>query len=205
MEMVELLPLESDEDAEFVQKLLQEFVEETGSEVAKGLLGNWEASKKKFVKVFPYEYQRALKDLEAEKAKEEASNGKAEEEANKVEDKKDIEDIESVVKDTTMAEIKVNALQEQLDKKRGFVKYKREARSYRPAEKRMKDWEEIYDFKHVRKGLRKQAARCMDCGVPFCHSTTHGCPLGNIIPKFNDLVFQNDWKEALHALLQVIK
>ena len=44
--------------------------------------------------------------------------------------------------------------------------------------------------------------RCMDCGVPFCHSTSHGCPLGNIIPKFNDLVFHSDWKEALNQLTQ---
>ena len=42
----------------------------------------------------------------------------------------------------------------------------------------------------------------MDCGVPFCHSTSHGCPLGNIIPKFNDLVFHSDWKEALNQLTQ---
>lgn len=42
----------------------------------------------------------------------------------------------------------------------------------------------------------------MDCGVPFCHSASHGCPLGNIIPKFNDLVFHNDWKEALNQLSQ---
>ena len=50
-------------------------------------------------------------------------------------------------------------------------------------------------------GLRTQAARCMDCGVPFCQSS-HGCPLGNIIPKWNDLVYQNNWKEALAQLLQ---
>ena len=43
----------------------------------------------------------------------------------------------------------------------------------------------------------------MDCGVPFCHSTSHGCPLGNIIPKFNDLVFHSDWREALNQLTQV--
>ena len=42
----------------------------------------------------------------------------------------------------------------------------------------------------------------MDCGVPFCHSTSHGCPLGNIIPKFNDLVFHSDWREALNQLTQ---
>lgn len=72
---------------------------------------------------------------------------------------------------------------------------------YRPAEKRSKDWDEIYNFDHVRKGLRVQAARCMDCGVPFCQSS-HGCPLGNIIPKWNDLVFHNNWSEALNQLLQ---
>lgn len=84
---------------------------------------------------------------------------------------------------------------------RGFVKYKRETGMYRPAEKRLKDWEEIYNFGHVRSGLRVQAARCMDCGVPFCQSS-HGCPLGNIIPKWNDLIFHNNWKEALNQLLQ---
>lgn len=73
---------------------------------------------------------------------------------------------------------------------------------YRPAEKRMKDWEEIYNFGHVRKGLRVQAARCMECGVPFCQSNSHGCPLGNIIPKWNLLVFQNQWRQALNQLLQ---
>jgi len=89
-----------------------------------------------------------------------------------------------------------------LDKTRGFVKYKRETKLYRDAKTRQNDWEEIFDFKNVRRGLKTQAARCMDCGVPFCHSTTHGCPLGNIIPKFNDLVFHNDWKEALNQLTQ---
>ena len=84
---------------------------------------------------------------------------------------------------------------------RGFIKYDREFNFYRPAEKRMKDWEEIYNSGGVRRGLRVQAARCMDCGVPFCQSS-YGCPLGNIIPKWNDLVFQNKWKEALDQLLQ---
>lgn len=72
---------------------------------------------------------------------------------------------------------------------------------YRPAEVRQKDWGEVYNFEGVRKGLRVQAARCMDCGVPFCQSS-HGCPLGNIIPKWNDLIFNNNWKEALNQLLQ---
>lgn len=84
---------------------------------------------------------------------------------------------------------------------RGFMKYKRQMGVYRSIENRIADWNEIYNFQSVRKGLRIQAARCMECGVPFCQSS-HGCPLGNIIPKWNDLVFQSNWKEALNQLLQ---
>jgi glutamate synthase (NADPH/NADH) len=112
---------------------------------------------------------------------------------------KPVLDIEDAIADAVMKKKKREVL---LDKTRGFVKYKREARSYRPATERIADWDEIYDFKHVRRGLKTQAARCMDCGVPFCHSVSHGCPLGNIIPKFNDLVFHSDWKEALNQLTQ---
>ena len=103
-----------------------------------------------------------------------------------------IQDIEDVVQ---------NGDRKQLDKTRGFMKYERERHVYRAAEKRMKDWDEIYHFDSVRRGLRVQAARCMDCGVPFCQSS-YGCPLGNIIPKWNELVFQNKWKDALDQLLQ---
>lgn len=84
---------------------------------------------------------------------------------------------------------------------RGFIKYPRETSMYRPAEKRLRDWDEIYNSGHVRRGLRVQAARCMECGVPFCQSG-HGCPLGNIIPKWNDLIFKGDWRQALAQLLQ---
>lgn len=81
------------------------------------------------------------------------------------------------------------------------MKYKRQIGAYRSVDKRVGDWNEIYNFQEVRKGLRTQAARCMECGVPFCQSS-HGCPLGNIIPKWNDLVYLNNWKEALNQLLQ---
>ena len=108
-------------------------------------------------------------------------------------------DIEDSIADLAMKKKKRDTL---LDKTRGFVKYKRETKLYRDPVKRQEDWGEIYDFKNVRRGLKTQAARCMDCGVPFCHSTSHGCPLGNIIPKFNDLVFHSDWEEALKQLTQ---
>lgn len=198
--MVELLPIDKNqEDMDFIKNILEEFVNKTGSEVAKEILGNFGQAAKKFVKVFPFEYQRALKEL-VEKAKitEEEVNKEEEEKNGEPETETGVADIEDAISDAGMKKRKL----EVLDKTKGFVKYGREGRMYRDAKTRQKDWEEIYDFKHVRQGLRKQAARCMDCGVPFCHSTTHGCPLGNIIPKFNDLVFHNDWKEALHQLLQ---
>ncbi|TRY70669.1 hypothetical protein TCAL_09685 [Tigriopus californicus] len=174
----------------------------TGRNFAAGMSGG-------IAYVFPREYQRAL--LEQKAASEQMSNNSIEEppkemngritpEIRVTNDKESpVADIEDSVKDKEMQAKKQEVI---LDKTRGFVKYKRETKMYREAEDRLKDWNEIYDFKHVRRGLKKQAARCMDCGVPFCHSTSHGCPLGNIIPKFNDLVFQDNWKEALNQLLQ---
>lgn len=79
---------------------------------------------------------------------------------------------------------------------KGFLNYTRELPSSRPPAERVNDYEEIYEEFRVEKTLT-QAARCMDCGVPFCHS---GCPLGNIIPEFNDAVYRNDWEEAIAIL-----
>lgn len=78
----------------------------------------------------------------------------------------------------------------------GFLKYKRELPKSRKPEIRLKDHEEIYkDFSDEK--VKTQASRCMDCGVPFCHS---GCPLGNVIPDFNDAVYEEDWENAFHIL-----
>ena len=79
---------------------------------------------------------------------------------------------------------------------RGFLKYGREKTHYRAVEERLKDYGCVQqDF--PREKTQQQAARCMDCGVPFCNN---GCPLGNIIPDFNDLVFHDKWEEALARL-----
>ena len=75
----------------------------------------------------------------------------------------------------------------------GFLQYPRVEIGHRPIEERIQDWEEI-DQPLVDHVLNQQAARCMDCGIPFCHSI--GCPLGNRIPEFNDLVYRNRWAEA---------
>jgi len=83
---------------------------------------------------------------------------------------------------------------------RGFMTIPRETPTRRPVDVRLGDWREVYEpFPIV--SLQQQAARCMDCGIPFCHGPT-GCPLGNLIPEWNDLVFRGDWDAAadrLHA------
>ncbi|EPQ58378.1 NADPH-dependent glutamate synthase [Gloeophyllum trabeum ATCC 11539] len=86
-----------------------------------------------------------------------------------------------------------------LDKTRGFMKYKRLHEPYRPPRKRVKDWKEL-SVRLTDNELKYQSARCMDCGVPFCQSDT-GCPVSNIIPKWNDLVFRGQWQDALNRLL----
>ncbi len=79
---------------------------------------------------------------------------------------------------------------------KGFLKYTRELPEKRNVEVRKTDWQELYEPMSEEKTVR-QASRCMDCGVPFCHS---GCPLGNIIPEFNDAVYEEDWREAFEIL-----
>jgi glutamate synthase (NADPH) small chain len=79
---------------------------------------------------------------------------------------------------------------------RAFITLRREAPKKRSVAERLKDWGEVY-LPMAPAQLNAQASRCMDCGVPFCHN---GCPLGNVIPDWNDLVYKNRWKEALIAL-----
>ena len=78
----------------------------------------------------------------------------------------------------------------------GFIEFEREKQPYRPIKKRLKDWRQVMEPWPV-EPLKVQAARCMDCGIPFC---LQGCPLGNLIPDWNDLVYRDQWKEAIHRL-----
>ncbi|MGY2703956.1 MULTISPECIES: glutamate synthase subunit beta [unclassified Nocardioides] len=83
---------------------------------------------------------------------------------------------------------------------RGFLKTGREVAERRPVEERIQDWHEVYPGSAGRALLpiiTEQAGRCMDCGIPFCHQ---GCPLGNIIPEWNDLVWRDDWEGAIERL-----
>jgi glutamate synthase (NADPH/NADH) small chain len=78
----------------------------------------------------------------------------------------------------------------------GFLEYEREAPHKEAVADRLKHWRE-FELKLPEEQLRLQGARCMDCGIPFCHK---GCPLGNIIPDWNDLVYRNRWKDAIERL-----
>ncbi|MHC1748179.1 MAG: glutamate synthase subunit beta [Cellulosilyticaceae bacterium] len=87
-----------------------------------------------------------------------------------------------------------------MGKTTGFIEYERRDLEKRPVAERILDYCDVYE-KPCDEDSYKQAARCMDCGVPFCNSFA-GCPLGNIIPEFNDLVYKGHWKKALEVLLE---
>ena len=78
----------------------------------------------------------------------------------------------------------------------GFLKHGRELPRRRPVPVRLRDWNEVYEEFPISK-VREQASRCMDCGIPFCNN---GCPLGNLIPDWNDLTYRDHWREAIDRL-----
>jgi len=89
-----------------------------------------------------------------------------------------------------------------LNKLKGFIEYERNPENYRNAGDRVKDWQEINQATDARPAVerKRQAARCMDCGTPFCQ-TYDGCPINNLIPEWNSLVYADQWKEAFDRLM----
>src|SRR5690242_8041840 len=94
-----------------------------------------------------------------------------------------------------------------MGKPTGFIEYLRELPVDRTPAERIKDWDEFHHHMEDKR-LRNQGARCMDCGVPFCHTgklisgMASGCPVNNLIPEWNDLVYRGLWREALERLLK---
>ena len=92
-----------------------------------------------------------------------------------------------------------------MGKPTGFIEYLRELPVDRPPAERVRDWNEFHHHMDEKR-LRQQGARCMDCGVPFCHTgklisgMASGCPVNNLIPEWNDLVYRGLWREALDRL-----
>src|SRR5262245_61775782 len=92
-----------------------------------------------------------------------------------------------------------------MGKPTGFMEFERQTPAERPPLVRIQDWEEFKEHTQP-EFVHQQAARCMDCAVPFCHSglvlegMTSGCPVHNLIPEWNDLVYKHQWREALERL-----
>ncbi len=103
------------------------------------------------------------------------------------------------MEDSMVDETSTKQRLKKLDKTRGFMKYKPLGEAYRPPRKPVKDWKELSNRLTVRE-LKYQSARCMDCGVTFCQSNS-GCPIPNVILKWNDLVFKALWRGALSKWL----
>lgn len=215
MEMVEVSGVDTPEEIAFLRGMIEDHHHYTGSELAARILLEFNRALPRFVKVLPTDYKRVL----AEQAKKAEEAKKAEyplpllpgnpvrtlhqEQRGITQDKEakqkkaEMLDIEEGVNgDADQAKHKAALV---LDKTRGFMKYTRRSEKYRNAKTRVKDWAELSSRLNEDE-LKYQSARCMDCGVPFCQSDT-GCPISNIIPKWNELVFQDQWKDALNRLL----
>ena len=214
-EMVELSGVDDPKDINYIRGMIEDHHHYTGSELAARILLDFNRALPRFVKVLPTDYKRAMEeqarqDEEAKKAEyplpilpgnairqmHEDSRKETHDKEAKEGKKNELLDIEESIQDGK-AEKKRSALV--LDKTRGFMKYQRRSEQYRNVKTRTRDWQEL-NSRLNEDELKYQTARCMDCGVPFCQSDT-GCPISNIIPKWNELVFQNQWQDALNRLL----
>ena len=189
-------PVSAKAHEEELRGMLEEHVAATGSGVAKNILANWATELPKFFEAFPLDFKKALDAAQAAPAKDPTAKLTAEEKElindNPNPDPKvQLKDVEDMARPIVVDNPK---------KRRGFIEYERGAAKYIPEEGRSKHFEEIYSARDEKK-LATQGARCMDCGVPFCHQKETGCPLGNKIPEWNELVYQGRWKDALQRLL----
>lgn len=198
MEMVEASAVEDPQEIAFLRGMIEDHHHYTGSELAARILVDFNRTLPRFIKVLPVDYKRVLEEEAAKAAEARKAELNLPVLPKKEEKKKaaPVQDMEEALTDEK-AEKKRKALV--LDKTKGFMKYHRRSEKYRDAKTRVKDWAEL-SSRLDEDELKYQSARCMDCGVPFCQSDT-GCPISNIIPKWNELVFQNQWKDALNRLL----
>ncbi|XP_059431841.1 glutamate synthase [NADH], amyloplastic-like [Corylus avellana] len=212
-ELVDLDKVEEEEDVMTLRIMVQQHQRHTNSQLAKEVLANFENLLPKFIKVIPREYKRVLASLKVEGASKEAA-----EHAAKEQDEAELMEKDAFEQLKKLAAASLNEKSNQkveeakslkrptqvtdAVKHRGFVSYEREGVQYRDPSVRMNDWEEVTEESKPGPLLKTQSARCMDCGTPFCHQENSGCPLGNKIPEFNELVYQNRWREALDRLIE---
>nr|GMC64767.1 glutamate synthase 1 [NADH], chloroplastic isoform X1 [Ipomoea batatas] len=214
-ELVDLDRVEDGDDIMMLKMMIQQHQRNTNSSLAKEVLADFDNLLPKFIKVFPRDYKRVLASMKAAEASKKAVEIAAVESEEKEEAELKEKDAFEELKKLAAASSNGKASQvEEVEpvkrptqvvkaiKHRGFVAYEREGISYRDPNIRMGDWKEVMEETKPGPLLKTQSARCMDCGTPFCHQENSGCPLGNKIPEFNELVYQNRWREALDRLLE---
>lgn len=215
MEMVELGPVTDTSEIAELRTLIEDHRHYTGSLIAEHVIHEFHHLLPRFVRVMPTDYKRVL-EQEAAKAAEEKKRSShvdllgtlsrrgsqvdvsvAEEPTDAVPHKPEpaVVDMEEAMLDEELQLARTS----KLDKMRGFMKYHRRTEKYRNPTARVQDFKEL-STRLPEHELKLQTARCMDCGVPFCQSD-NGCPISNIIPKWNDLVFKGQWRDALNRLL----
>ncbi|EGG05651.1 uncharacterized protein MELLADRAFT_48761 [Melampsora larici-populina 98AG31] len=220
LEMVELGTVNETSEIAALRGMIEDHQHWTGSEQARKVLNNFNTILPRFVRVMPLDYKAVLEkglkeamesdpkkdqpgfDIKGDaynptedKAKSNVTGHQEVPSAKPVGEEPAVIDLEDSMVDAETAGRRVEAL----DKTRGFMKYKRLNEAYRNPRARTKDWAELSN-RLTENELKVQSARCMDCGVPFCQSDS-GCPISNVIPKWNDLVFKGQWLEALNRLL----
>ncbi|CAE8629570.1 unnamed protein product [Polarella glacialis] len=204
-------------DAEDLRELLAAHRRLTGSEVAAELLGKWPQVLPEFVRVFPGDFMKALERGDKGLAGTAASwiclrkhlkknNKKNNNNHTNNNNSKNSKINNNNNNSNNKRRLQRNKIDEEakLAGDRGFVKYSRAEIKKRELRSRTGDFLELYDHQEALQ-VRTQAARCMDCGTPFCHQSVtnrSGCPLGNLIPEWNSLVQQGDWKRAFQRLRQ---
>ncbi|TFK29800.1 NADPH-dependent glutamate synthase [Coprinopsis marcescibilis] len=218
-EMVELGKVTDPREIAALRSLIEDHRHYTGSEVADRVLHDFHHLLPLFVRVMPLDYKRVLEEQDIFEKEEKSRLNVIDLIPSRTASQVDLasEEMQDILlpkkgtihkktepsvtdmEDSLVDENTTKQRLTKLDKTRGFMKYKRLGESYRPPVKRIKDWKEISTRLNENE-LKYQSARCMDCGVPFCQSET-GCPISNIIPKWNDLVFKGQWKDALNRLL----
>ncbi|KAJ2017830.1 glutamate synthase [NADH], partial [Coemansia sp. S680] len=151
------------EEACWLKRTIQRHADLTGSKHARGVVDRFSELLPRFVKVFPKDYKRVLAEETAKETTKETTDNTVSVEpvAN------DVVDIEDALVDESLLSDRV----QKLDKLRGFVKYRRRGDKYRNAKKRVNDWDEL-STRQTKSQLQVQAARCLDCGIPFCQSDT---------------------------------
>ncbi|XP_024399147.1 glutamate synthase 1 [NADH], chloroplastic isoform X2 [Physcomitrium patens] len=203
--LVDLDSVEEEDDIILLRSLIQQHQRATHSRLARYVLNHFEALLPKFIKVYPRDFKRVVMEKKTKEAAERSART-GEDLSNKdtFAALKDLSTRSEATSPSANGASKVErpTIVYEPTKHGGFVRYGRESLPLRPIGERVQDWDEVIDHEINEPLLKTQSARCMDCGTPFCHQDHSGCPLGNKIPEWNELVYQGRWREALDRLLE---